>query len=110
MIYPQGHSPAQAPSVAPQCPADLLIPPFGRNFSIQASHQKKLRQGTPGESGSRDFPGSPVGNTLLQMKGMQVQSLDGELRSHMTHSHKERERERERERENINNGSSIVLH
>ena len=71
-------------------PADL-IPPFGRNLSIQASHQKKLRHRIPGESGSGDFTGSPVGNTLLQMKGMQVQCLVGELRSHMTHSPKERE-------------------
>ena len=42
----------------------------------------------------------------LPVKGMQVRSLGGELRSHMTHSQK---RERERE-SNINNRSDIVLH
>ena len=32
----------------------------------------------------RGFPGDPVDNTLLPMQGAQVQSLVGELRSHMS--------------------------
>ena len=31
---------------------------------------------------ARDFPGGPVGKTLLPVKRFQVQSLIGELRSH----------------------------
>ena len=31
----------------------------------------------------RDFPGCPVVECTLPMQGTQVQSLDGELRSHM---------------------------
>ena len=33
----------------------------------------------------RDFPGSPVIKTALPLQGTRVQSLVGELRSHMPH-------------------------
>ena len=93
-LYPRGHSPAQAPSVAPQCPAGLLTPPFGRNFSIQASHEKELGHGTPGESGSKDFPGSPVGNTLPSSEG-DASSIPG-WGAKIPHDSQPKKRERER--------------
>ena len=48
----------------------------------------------------RDFPGGPMVKILLPMQGMQVQSLAGELRSHMlhsaaTHTHKKQQQRHE---------------
>ena len=52
----------------------------------QQSTGKKQKKGKNKKGRKSDFFGGPVVKTVLPMQGAQVQSLVGELRSHITHA------------------------
>ena len=52
----------------------------------QQSTGKKQKKGKNKKGRKSDFFGGPVVKTVLLMQGVQVQSLVGELRSHIAHA------------------------
>ena len=52
----------------------------------QQSTGKKQKKGKNKESRKSDFLGGPAVKSALPMQGVQVQSLVGELRSHIAHA------------------------
>ena len=52
----------------------------------QQSTRKKQKKGKNKKGRKSDFLGGPAVQTVLPMQGVQVQSLVGELRSHIAHA------------------------
>ena len=62
----------------------------------QQSTGKKQKKGKNKKGRKSDFFGGPVVKTVLLMQGVQVQSLVGELRSHIAHAVAKKKKNKEK--------------
>ena len=62
----------------------------------QQSTGKKQKKGKNKKGRKSDFFGGPVVKTVLLMQGVQVQSLVGELRSHIAHAVAKKKKKKQR--------------
>ena len=70
----------------------------------QQSTRKKQKKGKNKKGRKSDFLGGPAVQTVLPMQGVQVQSLVGELRSHIAHAvtkKKKKKRKNWKEHKNV---------